>query len=690
MKNIIWFILFSCICFSAKSQDQLPPTPGLQIIGKVTREGVLLRWVPETPGAWSLSNQHGYVLERMEFTGEEDFHEVGYEPLTSEPIKPWPLAEWEELANQDDYAAVAAEMIYGDKGTVPANIFEKAEKYQNIFSSAILAAEFSYPAAIASGLAYQDEDIQTNKKYLYRLSSAGSSEAYPIDTAYLLINGDDMESLPSVTIDELLEKEGHIELRWKRDMHEQLFSAYHIERSVDGSNYQRLTQAPYIDSPHEASQTSQNFITYADSIPNYQPYYYRVIGITPFGEQSLPSQAVRGMARDRTPPGPPINIQAEQIGSNQMKITWDIDTIAPDLKGFMIARANDPQGDAANLTEEALSPNSRLFVDESYDELQNNWYFIAALDTANNASVAMPVYGVVIDSIPPAPPTGLQGTIDTTGIVTLKWNLGPERDIKGYMVFSTNQEDHVYANLSNKPLLDTVFIDTLNLKVLTRDIFYKVVAVDAYFNHSDFSEPLKLTKPDLIPPVAPVFTNYKVSEKGIRLTWAQSSSLDAYSHQLYRRPRGTSSWQQINEFFSLDEYFTYLDSLGEKGVTYEYKIQATDLSGLQSPVAYTLTLKAIDFSQKPTVRNVNAVQNTEEDNVLIRWTYPVDGNYKFRLYRAVNGGPFSLLEDVEKDKTSYVDPKTGPGKTYEYAVKALFADGKSSGFGDVAQVTTEN
>lgn len=687
--KFIYIILFSIICFSAIAQDEAPPTPGLQMIGKVTEEGVLLRWVPETPGAWSLSNTHGYVLERMEFTGEEDFHEVGYEPLTSEPIKPWPLADWEALANQDDYAAVAAEMIYGDKGAVPANLFEKADKYQNIFSTALLAAEFSYQAALASGLAYRDEDIQANKKYLYRLSSAGSSEAYPIDTAYLLIDGNQKESLQSVLIDEVLEKEGHVELRWKRDMHEQLFSAYHIERSVDGSNYQRLTQAPYIDSPHEASQTSQTYITYADSVPNYQPHYYRVIGITPFGENSPPSKAMKGMGRDRTPPAPPININAEQIAPDQMKITWDMEEMAPDLKGFMIARANDPQGNAENLTPEALSAASRMFIDNTYDELLNNWYFIAALDTANNASVAMPVYGAVIDSIPPMPPTGLQGNIDTTGVVTLKWNLGPERDIKGYMVFYTNQDDHVYANISNKHIMDTVFTDTLNLKVLTRDIYYKVVAVDAYFNHSDFSAPIKLTKPDLIPPVAPVFTDYKVSDKGISLTWAQSSSLDSYSHQLYRRQKGTSNWQQIAEFFSLDKYYTYLDSLGEKGVTYEYKIQATDLSGLQSPVAYTLTLKAIDFSQKPAVRNINAVQNEEDKNVLIRWTYPIDGNYKFRLYRAVNGGPFNLVGETEQGKTSFVDNKVSLGKSYEYAIKAEFEDGKSSGFGDVASIVVQ-
>lgn len=680
---LIFLLPMTCLWAQSPSSE----IPGIRLTGKNTGNGVLLRWVPETPGAWSLSRAHGYQLDRMAFTGEEDFHEVGFQPLTPAPIKPWPLEKWEPLAMEDNYAAIAAEMYYGEKGVMPANIFEQADKFENIFSTALLAAEFSFPTAVASGLGYHDEDIQPGMKYLYRIVSLGNSPEYPIDTAYFLIDGSAQDKEPKVVIHELLEKEGHVELRWDREAHEQVFSAYFIERSRDGRNFERLNQAPYLDAPSEQSETSQTYISYADSVQNYERHYYRVIGVTPFGELSEPSNVVAGMARDRTPPAAPSAISAEQVSPSQMRISWEYpDSVADDLVGFMLARSSDPQGAAVPLTGEALAPDVRSFVDESFNPLENNWYFLAAVDTANNASVSMPVYGGVVDSIPPSPPVNLQGTIDTTGVVTVTWDLGPEEDIMGYMVFSTNQADHTYANLSNRPLMDTVFTDTLNLKVLTKEIFYKVVAVDAYYNHSGFSGVLRLVKPDLVPPVAPVFTTYKVSEEGISLTWAQSSSADVVSHQLYRREAGAEEWQVLQEFDSLATYDQYMDTALERGQRYEYKIEATDDAGLVSPVSYVLSLKAIDFSQKPAVGNVNALWNEENGQVLVSWTYPVEGEYSFKVYRAVNGGPFSLLEDLPAESGSVVDHQVRSGRQYEYAVKAVFNDGRSSPFGDIARV----
>lgn len=691
-----YFIILISLAFGSTviAQVSAPERPTVHLTGKNTGARIILRWAPSTPGAWQLSNAKGYRLERMEFSGVEDFIEVDYQPLTTEPIKPWPLEEWEEIADIDDYAAAAAEVIYGERNATAAgatgfSIFDKADEFQNLYATALLAAEFSARAATASGLRFEDKDIEMDKTYLYKLYSLASSSDYPIDTAFFLIKGDEITPEPVMNIEKVVELEEAVELRWDREVHEQMFSAYYIERSEDGRNFNHLNEVPFIGSPYEGSQISESTIIYTDSVENYKPYYYRVIGISTFGELSQPSKVFKGMGRDRTPPKPPVNVKAEQIAPSQMKISWEVEAEDIDINGFMIARGNSIKGQPTNLTPEMLPANTRSYIDTNYDELVNNWYYVGVADTAGNAAVAFPVHGTVVDSIPPTAPQNLVGKIDTAGVVELKWDLGPERDIKGYMVFYANQEDHVFANLSNRPIFDTVFRDTLNIKVLTRDIFYKVVAVDGYYNHSEFSEVIRLTKPDVVPPVAPVFTEYKVSREGIQLSWAQSSSKDVTLHHLYRREKDTEDWQEIQTFDTLTTYQTYLDDNLMRGATYEYSIKAEDQSGLISDISYTLTLKAIDFSSKPKVAQLTPSPDAENKQIQLTWAYPVEGDYVFRLYRAVNGGPFNTLQTLPNDIRQFTDRRLSVDRQYEYAIKAVFDDGKDSGFGEVVSVGWE-
>ncbi|MEO1053297.1 MAG: fibronectin type III domain-containing protein [Bacteroidota bacterium] len=694
MKRIIIISSLIISLATTTKAQQVAEQPTLQLTGKNTGARVILRWAPGTPGAWQLSNAKGYQLDRMVFSDADDFLEVGYQPLVTEPIKPWPLERWSEIADIDDYAAAAAETLYGErnanaKGATGFSFLDKADEFKNLYATALMTAEFSSRAATALGLRFEDKDIQSDKTYLYRIYSLAGSEEYPIDTAYFLIKGDEITPEPDMHVEVVKEWERAVELRWDRATNEQFFSAYYIERSDDGKNFTRLNETPYLDSPYEGSDISQGWISFTDSVDNYEPHFYRVVGLTTYGELSQPSEMIKAMGRDRTPPDAPFNIKAEQTGTAQMKITWEMADDAKDIAGFMVARGVRTDDQPVNLTPEMLPVSSRIFIDTSYDELTNNWYYVGVVDTAGNANVAFPVHGTVVDSLPPAPPQNLIGSIDTAGVVDLRWDLGKERDLKGYMVFYANQDDHVFANLSNKPIMDTVFRDTVNIKVLTRNIYYKVVAVDAYYNYSDFSEMIELVKPDVIPPVAPVFTDYKVSKEGISLTWAQSTSHDVVLHRLYRREKGTSEWLAIATFDSLKTYQSYLDDSLTRNVTYEYSIKAEDESGLLSDISYTLTLSAIDFTRKPKVAQINASIDPETKAIQLTWAYPVEGDYYFRLYRAVDGGNFNMVQQLEKDTRQFIDTRTSVSRQYEYAIKAVYKDGKDSGFGEVELVRVE-
>ena len=50
-----------------------------------------------------------------------------------------------------------------------------------------------------------------------------------------------------------------------------------------------------------------------------------------------------------------------------------------------------------------------------------------------------------------------------------------------------------------------------------------------------FSSAVKLRKPDIVPPTAPIATNVMVSKNGVDMDWIQSSSNDVVGYEIYRQ-----------------------------------------------------------------------------------------------------------------------------------------------------------
>lgn len=92
----------------------------------------------------------------------------------------------------------------------------------------------------------------------------------------------------------------------------------------------------------------------------------------------------------------------------------------------------------------------------------------------------------MIDSIPPSAPTGLTARSSTSGEVVLSWKPNLEKDLLGYTLHYSNHPDHEFAAITNKPIHDTTFRDTVMIKTLTEHLYYKIVAIDKNYNYSTF------------------------------------------------------------------------------------------------------------------------------------------------------------------------------------------------------------
>lgn len=690
MKRILLLLIFF-LCTGAYAQRPVRPaksdsTVRLALTSRYTGKEIRLRWAPSKPGGWTLLNRSGYVLERFErdSTGKR----IGVVRLSAQPLKPEPLDNWKRFARPENkYALIAAQAIYGKKFALSGNsagLLTKADELTNRYSFTLLAADLSFETAQAAGLGFIDKTAEPNKRYYYRVYSAQPLVNYlPVDTAQLLVDTRKASELPRPFWGTTVEEEHKVNLQWPKDPHRLLFTAYYVERSTDGRTYTRLMQQPYINMDSDV-QTKTNF-AYTDSLTaNYRPYYYRLVGVTSFGEESQPSDPIRAMGRDRTPPRPPVKVKATHLGGNRVEIQWEA-TPTGDLGGFYIGRGTGPLTGFQPLFDKPLPPNTRRYVDEHAATDTTNYYVVAAVDTSRNAAASLSAYCVIVDTIPPSKPTDLVAKLDTNGRLVLRWKKNPERDVKGYLVFKANQRDHVFTAAVKRPVSANEFRDTLQLRTLTEKIYYQVKAVDQKDNTSVASEILEVTKPDMVPPSMPAFNDFRVTEAGVMLSWAPSSSTDVVRHRLYRKKSKEPAYKEIAQF-QRGVPATYLDATVEPDQWYEYALRAEDDAGLRSPMSKVLTVKAPDFKGKTGVASFTAVYNQTQKAVAVTWRNPPTAD-RVVIYRAENDGAFQLLATVQKGVAQYQDKQVKPGSRYGYTARVFYPDGQLSPFGSIVNLS---
>jgi fibronectin type 3 domain-containing protein len=694
---ILSLMLVMASAYGQRELDSLttPFKANIFLIGKSFGDSILLRWSPTTPGSWGYLNRTGYTVERNSFQNESDFDPAAYEKLTSVPLMPRPLEQWENIVMNGpdkELSAIAAQAIYGKSFTTSGNtIYQAADEFMNRFSFCILSADLSPVTADALGLRLVDRNVAPGRHYMYRVYPTIPSQKYQIDTAYFVLQNVEGEAVPTPVISDVYESEFRINFSWEKSIHEPVFSAYYVERSENGRSFQALTKIPFVNPESDNIESKTTAFQFADSVTeNYKPYHYRLIGITPFGEKSPPSAVLIAMGRDRTPPPAPINVAATPIGQGIVEISWEMSSYPPDLDGFYIGRGDDLNKNFQPLHENKIPKDSTSYIDFHSDQLSGNYYVVAAVDTAGNGSISMVSYAAIVDSIPPSSPVGLVGEIDSTGVVTLKWNWGSEIDLAGYMVYFTNSADHVYSMVNQMPLADTIYTDTIQIKTLTRNVYYKIKAVDTRWNYSEYSGALELTRPDIIPPTSPVFSNYKVTEEGVQLEWIPSSSNDVagYELEIYTNQELVRKIY-IEKRDSLKRY-TYSDTRVEPGNLYTYRAYTLDEAGLRSKSSDPVSIKAIDTKPKSAVTDLSASMNATDNSVFLKWSYSQTEPVKrFILYRAVEGATFVTYKSLPGSEHSFSDHTIRKGMTYEYTIKAVYNSGKQTPFGNIVSAKVE-
>ncbi|GAA6767921.1 hypothetical protein AAFH68_38730 [Flavobacterium sp. CGRL1] len=682
MKLKFLIILVLAIISTGYSQkntnDTIPAEKkiGIEVIARVQKDKILLRWAVNDPLAWKKLNKYGYLIERYTVTRDNKTLSKPERVVLSQTFKPEALESWEKLIDGNDNAAIVAQAIYGESFVVGGgdnleSIVNLAEENEQRFTFALFSADKDFEIAKKAGLGFEDKTVKPNEKYAYRISSNVPETEMQIAYGGVFVGLKDYEPLPKPMDFTAHFTDKSTMLSWNFKILSHAYGSYYVERSTDKKNFKRITDKPYTSLNQQNTNNKQIF--YVDSIANDIQYSYRIQGISAFGELGPYSDVISGKGKAILKYVPHLTVK-EFKDDTTVKLIWEFPEEGNnEIMGFELNRSDTDDGKYTTVIKN-IQPKSRNVV---YNKLSpTNYFTLTAIGKNGSSRVSFPMLVQPVDSIPPVKPIGLKGTIDSLGVVKISWEPNKEKDLLGYRIYKANNPDEEYSQLTISPSEPNKYEDKIIIATLNSKVYYKVIAVDYRYNMSEFSEPLVLKKPDVIPPASPAFTKYEITDGSVLLEWANSNSEDVALHQLYRKENDQKDWLLIHETKNKEE--KYQDKTTIEGNTYRYAIFAKDESNLVSNPSPEVSVFVPKASLLSAIKGLFAQPNKLTNTIDLSWDYSDKNVDSFEIYKASDKDPLQLIQIVKGSTRRLSDPTITINTNYKYGIRAVSKDGRTS------------
>lgn len=688
-KKISQILIIGFVISSSAVNSQIPEQPEQKIpdepvsmIAKSFGDSIIIRFAPTSIESWLMGNSFGYDIFRYKVvSGQNVLERPVKELMTPQPLTPMKLEDIEAKYAADKYAAIVAQAIYGsqfnlNKSGENYNFLNMSTELANRYSFALFACDISVAASKSHGLIFTDRDVEKDVKYVYTVKPHWSDTISVTDSVFTFIAVADTYSVPPPLHVFARFEDKTVEISWDRQSTQHLFSAFNVERSANGGkSYIQINKNPIINTLTEEESQVRRFM-YVDTVPQYNvEYFYRVRGITPFGELSKPSEVVSGKGKEILVGVNPVISGSERTKESTIIVRWEFpDDYQKEVKGFTVERSSLAEG-PFNRISDTLGNEIRDFTDISPEGI--NYYQVCAISKSGYDYCSFPSLMQLPDSIPPDIPKGLKGVIDSLGIVYLNWDENAETDLMSYKVYRSNHPELDFVPINPKQVISESFSDTVPLNNLSGKVYYAISAVDRNYNESGRCIPLKIVKPDTIPPVSPRIINYKVELGTVQIEWIPSTSEDVYQHLIYRHILNNNNWELIRTYPSkLPERVSFRDSLLLNGENYEYMILAVDESGLESKDRQPLEVQtgiSRETEEAKVMLRLTAADNG--NSILIKWSSKNQDFNKLLIYKSVDNNDFFLCKTVFPNDNQWINKDVNPDHLYTYRAQIIMTNG---------------
>ena len=677
----------------------IPPFE-LKMIGRTYGDHIRLRWAPTEYAPWRMLNDYGYQLVRIAYGN----------PLTVDTlvscIRPMSLdAMKKSFAPNDSLAGAAAQMVYEHGTPLSAvagdgmtGVMDVYDEQQSRFAYAMLVAEFRSDLAAAMGLMYDDHEVKPGVQYEYILRPLTPDSVIRIrPTSLELTNHTYQPPTLEVQLSDTISGLGKLLLSWPQD---DRYTAYDIERRERNGTWQRINKNPFI-TLYTTDAASERYFSFEDKNLHAATYEYRLRGYDSFGEKTLPSAPYTVVYPElRTPSAPMLQrfyIYDEDRPDNKAfaDIVWRKDSLEDDFTGYDIFYYHEAESDDwVKLNRTLIAPTDTIYRAE-ITNLPAGYICIKAYNIYGNYSQSIPYQINIVDRTPPATPTGLQHVLSPDGVVYLRWNPSPDKDVRGYQIYSANDTTHLFQPLAGGIIRDTVMTDTLRIAHINqRYIYYRVAAFDYAGNSSALSPYLQVARLNYKAPLVCRIDSTWQEDNIAHMRWLASPNNDISHFNIYRKNARDRKWTTLRrvDFDEVkDSYIFVTDTLVHTAMKdkYYYCVEAINTTGISSGLSF----EAVFNIQRDRIMDIVPTLTGKLDKSgtsQLEWKLPsaLAPHYLVLEWdRGLGNDDFVYAESISSRQHSITNSWIKKGKTVAYRLIIYFEDGRRSRPSNVVTLT---
>lgn len=643
MKTLL--LLIGLISFASHSQD-------LVVVSKVTDDSISIKWLPNS------FEQLEKICQGATISRAISDKPINYQLVNFTDAKQWQIAPTKQRIDRlgsseedEKFKTLVDPILAGTSDTEQKNFAMLTATVENMVNP-------RFQTVLGNILV--DTDFDKSQTYVYRI------EIEDVPTSYIYVDAYQNTFYSEISEFELsLDRKKTVSVQWNSNAVQKESLGFFVEHSMDkkkeGTYLNEIPHIPF-KSQFEAEDKKANVI---DNPTAGHFHFYRVRGLDPFGHPSLVSEwksiyvpllvnahvqidTIIAKATERE-----IRVSAASITGIVQANTWELLRSEQKDSGYGVVTTLSYSDSVASFTV-----NGKPSGDHFY-------YKVLAINKDDTVS-SLPYYFFTLDQVPPVPPTQLDGSIDSSGIVRLNWSASIDNDIRGYKVFRGNQKREEFTEQTTRLSSDPNFTDTLALDNLTSEVFYYVQAVDLNFNVSSQSDTVLLLKPDTIPPMAAALKSIKMVDTSIVISWVNSDSEDLAKTILIRDHFDTIPLQVGQT------KYTDFDLVPAK--QYSYQILTEDKSENQSYSQEVGQYYETGY-RKPLQGFVVAVDR-DENRISVSWKAPQEEVFTYQLFRSKNDGKLGLIKTIDNPKElQFIDKHLSIGTKYTYSIKYVNQQG---------------
>lgn len=628
--KIISLLFFFCT-YSIMGYAQQKLTSEIRGRAEIQSNRILLRWIPTDAESWALLNKYGVRLERLTVSRSGTVLNKPEVRILANILKPMETDKLKELAGKYPMGAVIAQAIFGEDfeislGESPlskAIALDEARQQRYLFS--LYAADLCFPVAKEVGWGWEDTDIRDNERYLYRITPLVPKKKRSITQGAIFAVPSDTTKLVSPMGVSVQCSEAGAQLTWDYNTLSYLYSAYFVERSEDGIHFKQISELP-VTRMADTDKNPYAPITYLDSIPLGKTIYYRVVGVTPFGSRGNYSSVVSGIAYPELKAAPMItSSRFDSLGGAD--ITWEFDDKSEDLIScFNILHSTDEKH--YDILALGISSQSRKYHIEKINK--HIYYKVEAKAKQGAYTQSLPVLIQPIDSVPPAIPKGLKAHIDSLGAVHLSWDANHDADIYGYRLYRGQTKGEELIPITDIAIRETYYTDSVSLNNLNDKVYYALTSLDERYNQSEQCQTIEVSKPQTIPPTAPVITK-GIAEAGRNIIeWVSGGETQLAGYIIARTDVDDKTKQRAQRIDN-PKTTAYEDNDVESGKTYQYQVMAYSANQQCSSLSSPVKVKSLKEENGNDV--VKFDLEILPEGIVIKWNIPYKDILSVTLYK---------------------------------------------------------